>query len=332
MHTCFWSGTIYLPKYSRSLSLFWDVPVFFFIAGFLSASTPSANDAFIHIARQSIKILRDLFIVLTFCLVASIILLAVTNPNLILTSRFAHSILSAVLFRSGGILLDSWRVLPGSYWFITIYFKLLITVPAYYLIKENVKGQPTVILALCYWFLVLLADRTFLFYMPLFWLGFIYKTKREILSPIPAVITSLLLSVALGVWIFIIKDIPDFLIYKSHSSLPYLVVALQPILILAILLNLEEKGRIFYNGFLSNFIQWAGKNSLRIYLWQGVCTSLPYFYIPYLHSLISPLSLYGITLVINLTLSLIAARLHEIFLSKYYTSKTLENRSQLSSI
>ncbi len=235
------------------------------------------------------------------------------------------------LFRSDGDLLDLWRVLPGSYWFIIIYFKLLITVPAYYLIRENVKGQPALILALCYWFLVLLADRTFLFYMPLFWLGFIYKNKREILSPLTSITISLILFTALGIWIFIIKAIPDFLIYKSNSRLPYLIIALQPILILTILFHLEENERISCNGFLSNFIQWAGRNSLRIYLWQGVCTSLPYFYIPYLQRLIlSPLSLYAIILALNLLLSLTVARLHEILLAKYYIAKTPKKQFRVS--
>lgn len=331
MHTCFWSGTLYLPNYCRSLSIFWDVPVFFFIAGFLSASIPSVSNAFIHVARQSMKILRDLLIVITFCLVASTIYLAVINSSMIFTYKFINAVLSALLFRSGGILLASWRVLPGSYWFIMIYFKLLFSVPAYYLIRENVKRRPMVILALCYWFLVLLADRTFLFYMPLFWLGFIYKIKPGILSPLIAIIISGLLLVTLGIWIYLIKDIPDFIIYKSNARLPYLIVALQPILILTILLHLEGKGKISYHGFLSNFLQWAGRNSLRIYLWEAVCTSLPYFYIPYLQNSMSPLSLYGISLVMSLTLSLIVARLHEIILSKYSISKSLKDQFQLSS-
>jgi peptidoglycan/LPS O-acetylase OafA/YrhL len=326
MHTCFWSGTLYLPNYCRSLSLFWDVPVFFFIAGFLSASIPNAGNSFIHIARQSMKILRDFLIVITFCLVASTIYLAVINPHMIFTYKFINAALSAILFGSGGILLAPWRVLPGSYWFIVIYFKLLLTVPAYYLVRENVKRRPMLILALCYWFLVLLTDRTFLFYMPLFWLGFIYKIKPGILSPLIAIIISVLLFVALGIWIFIIKAIPDFSIYKSHASLPYLIIALQPILILTILQQLEEEGKISYHGFLSNFLQWAGRNSLRIYLWEAVCTSLPYFYIPICKTQMSPLSLYGINLVMSFALSVIAVRLHEIYLEKFKTIRILENQ------
>ena len=33
IHTVFWSGYSYVPEYVRNLSLMFDVPVFFFLAG-----------------------------------------------------------------------------------------------------------------------------------------------------------------------------------------------------------------------------------------------------------------------------------------------------------
>ena len=35
IHTVFWSGSLYLPDYQRELSLFIDVPIFFFLSGYL---------------------------------------------------------------------------------------------------------------------------------------------------------------------------------------------------------------------------------------------------------------------------------------------------------
>jgi fucose 4-O-acetylase-like acetyltransferase len=317
MHVCAWSGTLYLPDYYRSLSALWNVPVFFFIAGFLSADKSDANDSFLYVASQSIKILRDLLIVITFCLVASTIYLAVINPSALFTYNFFDNALAAVIFKPGGIFLAPWRVLPGSYWFIVIYFKLLFTLPAYYLIRDNIRSRPLLILALCYWFFVLLLDKTFLFYIPFFWLGFIYKVKSGIISPPIAIIISSLIFAAYGIWVFITKAFPVL----SITSLGYMIIELVPILILTILMNMEGMGIISYRGFLSKFLQWAGRNSFRIYLWEAIFTSLPYFYISFLQNSMSRFSLYGFNLVMSFTLTVIAVRLHEIFLSKYNNSK-----------
>lgn len=106
IHTVFWSGAFYVPNYMRVISLFFDVPVFFLLTGFVFKSTGKIDSL-----RQSVKIICYFF---TFTLVMNIITLRLDASQLI----------GALTFNSANI--PAFPVVNGSYWFVPMYISSAI--------------------------------------------------------------------------------------------------------------------------------------------------------------------------------------------------------------
>lgn len=108
IHTCFWSGEVYVPVWLRSLSLIIDVPIFMFISGM----TFNFSNNFFKSLKSLCKVWFKwlLFLVLYFII--------------ILFFDFDHfslsSIIKAIFFNfEGG---DMLFIVSGSLWFIFMFF------------------------------------------------------------------------------------------------------------------------------------------------------------------------------------------------------------------
>ena len=58
IHTCFYSGRLYLPDWTRRVTLLLDVPVFFFISGFLLQNN-DAKTVFRLTCHQGVRLVFD---------------------------------------------------------------------------------------------------------------------------------------------------------------------------------------------------------------------------------------------------------------------------------
>lgn len=75
--------------------------------------------------------------------------------------------------------------------------------------------------------------------------------------------------------------LPDLQAEKFPPTLTYLLFSLHSILAFCALLLYERKSGFANRGVhMREFTVWFGRHSYRVYLWQGVAASIPYFFVP----------------------------------------------------
>lgn len=106
IHTVFWSGRHYVPDYMRNIALFFDVPIFFLLAGFSLRLSQRLNPI-----KQIFKLIYFFTFVVIFI-------------NLILGHFDFQNILESITLNSAVV--TRLRVIDGSYWFVPMYCSALI--------------------------------------------------------------------------------------------------------------------------------------------------------------------------------------------------------------
>jgi hypothetical protein len=75
--------------------------------------------------------------------------------------------------------------------------------------------------------------------------------------------------------------LPDLQSEKFPPTPIYLLFSLHSILAFCALLLYERKSGFIKQGVpMLGFAAWFGRHSYRVYLWQGVAASIPYFFVP----------------------------------------------------
>ena len=271
IHSVFWSGSSYVPNYMRNISLFFDVPVFFFLAG-----------ATINILGG--REVKDLAIKQISKLIFYFFALVLSFQILFWNFDIQRLIQPLVLSRAH---VPELRVISGSYWFVPTYcisilfaqiiyhqypriiYPLFLLGGGYFFsqyflnfhLKVSVLGQPF---------------QNILFYVILVLLGYRFyslKFKR---------VVWLLSSIAFGL-IFYYLFWKSNVAFSSYSlqkfkfpvQLPYVCVSLA-----VICLILAFKTRIVASNCLTRLITFLGRNAIFFYMSQGVSSSLIYKLIP----------------------------------------------------
>lgn len=295
IHTVFWSGVLYTPEFIRSISLIFDVPVFFVLAGFVYASTGRINSL-----RTSIKIIMSFVI---FCFLLNI-----------LTGEFEPSYLLSTITMNSAIT-PSFPVVNGSYWFVPMY--VVSTITSHALIEsfreKSVIFIPTSILYYVYsYFSGYVLNMQFMglsahkvpFYVSCILSGyFLYKTKGNkawLFVFCLSLISFLVMSIKNGYVI-------DMQKLKLEMKAPYILVSMMSL------------SAIFYGICHSRYgmLSFIGKNSIYFYMSQGVGASVIYHF----YQLLSmkwwvklPI-MFSLNITITLALSLIMIKSNSVFKS-----------------
>jgi len=291
IHTVFWSGRLYLPDWTRQVVLLLDVTVFFFISGYLLRSR-SSKTVVQRTGRQSLRLFIDYGIVTILGLGIAIALYYLLRLGHLVEFDLQAAIHSALKFDPSDSVWEVIQVYGGSMWYLRVYMAVLV-VGLIILATPIQKGffiLPLVsfggfLLIMSYPELVapfLFTDTLFLsFYLTVFLAGAVFKRyKHKLTMRMLWIAWSMVLAVSLVV---VLQEggLPDLQSEKFPPTPIYLLFSLHSILAFCALLLYEQKSGFDKRGEqVRDFSAWFGRHSFRVYLWQGVAASIPYFFVP----------------------------------------------------
>lgn len=319
IHTVYWSGYLYIPEGVRQATLLADVPIFFFISGYLTR--PDSFPAlFLKTARQFFRLY------ITYILISCLLLVLLVLMK-VLSAGWGETEISLALSSMIRIIPhgDLWEMIPvyaGSLWFIQDYLSMLICVPfllgfsVMYRIKYNALVFILLFTAL---FPKEYADRAFLFstygnisfYLIFFMLGAIFREQEHSVD-MRAVLVSLLITASLGLLVFYMNGaVLEIQKYKFPPSIQYLIYSLLLAHVFVLIKKRLQQKPYTYRGKCFLFLRWCGVNVFYIYLFQGAVCSLPFFFIDQLTGALHPVFLYGILLSFNVVLTLLVSYVYK---------------------
>ena len=319
IHTVFWTGYAYLPEVVRQVTLLIDVPIFFFISGYVTRP-----DSFLptvwRTAKQFLRIYYHYFII--SCILLGLLLLInilLSQWELIRGVSYLGSILRMTPY--GGVW-DYLRVYNGSLWFLRDYLSVLVFVPVLlgirqiFRIKYNMLVFALLFTAL---FPKEFSDVSHMFssygntsfYLVFFMIGVIFREQEDYLD-VQGVAVSLAVTICLCLVIYNFDNGKvNIQNYKFPPSTQYLILSL-PLIHLFILLKYFFRQRsAAFQGRISLFLRWCGVNIFYIYLFQGAICSLPYFFVYDLSRVLPPLLTYLILLAFNVVFTLLASFVYQ---------------------
>jgi peptidoglycan/LPS O-acetylase OafA/YrhL len=291
IHTVFWSGRLYLPDWIRQISLLLDVPVFFFISGYLLQSS-SAKTVVQRTGRQAIRLVADYGVVTLIVLVLAVALYFTLQLESRVELDLKTAIISALKFEPSGSVWEVLQVYGGSMWYLRVYLSVLLVG---FLILASPLQRALLILPLFSYAAFLLTTyysqlvlsfvltdtRHLTFYLTLFLAGAVFKKYKNKFSLSGLIITWIILIFASLVIVFQNGGLPNLQEAKFPPSSLYLLFSLHSIMALCVLVLYESRSAFAKPRYrLRGFISWCGRHSFRIYLWQGVAASIPFFFIP----------------------------------------------------
>lgn len=300
IHTCFWSGEVYLTGYIKSFSLIIDVPLFMFISG---ASFNYSNSVL-----KNIKgIVKLWYKYLVFLILYFIIILIIDINYFSL-----NNIINAIFFN---FTLNKLAVVEGSFWFIFMYFIVSLLgsfiICLYNKYEKDLNNFKYILICLFILYGMSLYKPDFIFissnyllYLFIYCLGYyLYNKKIDFKSFLLLIIANILL---LGVLLKITSfNLDNIQLAKSYNHFVYLVYSL---LSINIVYFLKDKIKIRNK----NVFVYVGKNALLFYFCQGIGSSLIYYIYPH----ISNLSIYiilPIMFVSNLLITILCVFLVKLF-------------------
>lgn len=318
IHTLFWSGQSYIPEIYRQVSLIIDVPVFLFISGYLT-KTAKFIDAF----KRSLRQLKHLYF---SYLTLSIVLLPILSIAYFLKKKIVPDLLQAIILMLSVLKLEPeavggvWGVVPvyrGSFWYIWVYFSVLFFVPfliQYFRTRRSRLTILTLLLLLLYvsrergWnFSFFLSESipTY-YYLFIYLLGLAYAIDGKIFSILHLKISLSINILVCSIVFFVIDDRTlSIQAEKFPPSFKYLAYSLLIIHVFIIFQrtwdypNSPDRSKFF------DFVEWCGKNSYFIYLFQGLVCSIPSYFIESFSNRFSTLTSYSIVLIFNVCLTLL---------------------------
>ncbi len=314
IHTVFWSGKAYLPDIVRQVTLLADVPIFFFISGYVIRPS-SFLTCLLKTVKQYIRLYLHYILICCLLLgVVFVVTMLLPGPK---QANIYPEFISFFRLRPRGDLWHYLRVYGPSLWFIRVYFSLLLFIPflvgisALYKIKYNV-------LFFILLFIVLFpngAGHSLLFtsygycffYLFFYVLGMILRDWEDYID-YGSIFLSLMFVICLGLVIFYHDNSTLCLQkYKFPPSIQYLIYSLPLVHIFLVLKKISIEKHFTYDGKCSLFLRWCGINSYYIYLFQGAVCSLPFLFIRPLTASVNPAVLYCLVVIFNLALTLLVS-------------------------
>lgn len=296
IHTVFYSGIEYVPDYMRSLSLLFDIPVFFMLSGMTSSG---------NIERTTQRLIKLYFnIILLVTLIWSVEYLVYKDKSLVLLlNLFTFSI------ENFALRLD---VLEGSLWFIKAYIPVCllgVMIIRFFSRKEIVLLCAVLLLGIIFLFdYIQLFNKILIFYLFIFLVGYSCKSIRLERKHLLIGLSLLIIALCLTYYKpYIFANLqgnkyPPNAYYLLFSSLSLFAV-------------LYCRGRV--KVLKENVFVWIGRNSLYVFLAQALSSQLLYNILPHLKEVI-PIwyLLLFIMFLINILMALFITLIFRLFFDK----------------
>ncbi|BAU66914.1 hypothetical protein STA3757_43200 [Stanieria sp. NIES-3757] len=318
IHTVFWSGRAYISDPFREASLLIDVTTFFFISGYLTKPA-GLIDSF----KRAFKQFKNLYL---NYITISLLLLPALSLGYFLRKKLVPDLQQAIIFMMSVLKLeapgDVWGVIPvyrGSAWYLWVYLSLLFALPFFISCFQSRKLRVVVLFSLLLllhfsiqfsWnFDFLLTEAVYIyFYAFIYLLGMAYRLDGHLIRTHYFKL-SFLINILVCLFIYFVLDnrIISLHAEKFPPSFKYLAYSLLLIHVLIIFQRIwhypNSKDR--YKAKALSFLEWCGKNSYFIFIFQGVVCSIPLYFTDFLLNRFSVPSTYVIFLVFNIIFTLL---------------------------
>jgi peptidoglycan/LPS O-acetylase OafA/YrhL len=283
IHTVWWSLAQFTPDIVRHLAYLVDVPIFFFISGYLLKNT-----TFRVSVRSAWKQFTRLYLqyVIISLLVAVGLLIWIRLGGDRLPRGMWRSLLSIFRVELTGELWGHLKNYDGNLWYLRAYFPLLLLVP--FLVGttffRHAKGPLLAFVFICYALftyhyrrhVILLAPagRVF-FYATYFVVGALYRSGEKTVQQKTVALSFVLNLVLAGLVFHFDGNTLQTGPYKFPPSVQYLIYT--TLLIHVFLLVKPYWSRLSVPALAP--VVWAGRNSLELYLIQGAVCSRPFYFV-----------------------------------------------------
>jgi fucose 4-O-acetylase-like acetyltransferase len=307
IHTVFWSGELYLPNYLRELSLFIDVPIFFFLSGYL-VFFGSLKDIFNRSLRQ-VKRLYLTYVILSLVVFFVVILLRFLFGYSI--PAFSATLLNIIKLN---VVFPEFRGFEWNLWFLRTYLVLIIIVPVFAIWRQNLFRNVTLSI-LSFASFIVLGEYSYTsvllsllifesFYAALFFLGSTFRiiekhiTLRQFVISLVFVLFFVCMAIHTDEYRIVLQA------HKFPPSLPYFSYSLLFLYVFVFFKCFHHQLLLKIPSVIKNLLKWSSREVFNIYLVQSFICSLPFFFIPWLRGIVPPLLLYCMTLLFNLTFTI----------------------------
>lgn len=270
IHTVWWSGAVYVPEPVRQASLLFEVPLFFFLAGWTYAFSKNMQRFFKGLLRLQVQ--YTIFIALFAVLLLLMGSQSVTGHNVF--AWLVHYYIPT----------DTLPIVIGSFWFLGVYICVSIggALLAKYLTSRQLWLALVPLVGLTLYFqqfpfsiesgiFHIVKPDYIAFYLFFYLLGYllkdVYVQKLRIVAAIAVANTVALAGVAVasGLDIFNIQEL------KFPPTFVYLLWSLYGILLVVALKKRFET-------MPATFVSYLGANAIFLFFGQGIASSLIYYY------------------------------------------------------
>jgi len=277
IHTAFHSGNAYVPKWFSNFTVLFEVPMFFFLAGWSYSYSKSNKNYVKSLLITQIK--YTVFMALLYIVIKIMNYMQLTENTMSLTQlikNIFHTYTDTGPFV--GVYYSLWffRV----YFFVSLIGAMLIT-----LVKTNIKKYIIIVCLICMLLVTFLTPSIgkidigielsyFFFYMFFYILGNELKDKQ--LNVIPFILLSIFTIVSL-ICINKLTDI-NVLQIEGNKFPPNFVFLLWSLFGVYIVTFLKK----YFKNCKKNIISIAGQNSIYIFFAQGIGSTILYWVSKYI--------------------------------------------------
>jgi len=321
IHVVFWSGNLYLSDAIREYSLLIDVPIFFFLSGYLMFVS-SASVVWKRVLRQSIRLYTMYTI---FCLMALAVIVLFRfyqGDDLPLFSEKLRDILLIKIDFMG-----ERRGFPWNLWFLRTYFMVLLLALILSIWKESMWRN---LLLPFLTFGIYLISKQYLngnenkfamymvfafFHASFFFLGAAFRSIEKWVKPVFAAV--FLLVVIMACITLYSNDNYTLIMqqYKFWPKYQYFIYSL-PYLGVFILVKRSAVLEKVRPNYFTQFIEWCSFYIFEIYLVHSFVAHFPFYFVPELVTRFSVLSIYMIVLSYTMVVSLMLVYLYAVTVEK----------------
>ncbi len=274
IHTAFWSGQGYTPMWFWNITLFLDVPLFFYLSGW--ASSYKAAD----VSRTGVSLLKLwLKWIFFISLLALVCYVSTKTPFPFQGVSDFRDLINNYMFK---VSIPGFVVVSGSIWFMPYYFVIvLINSVVLMLIQENEKRDILnktymwILLFLFIWvsfgnYFLGLDIVNFCFYGFFWMLGYNHYGKTKSIYKLILGIFACVVGICVSTYIL---NLPlcDIQNAKFPPTIKYLFVSMVAILVARYFDGTNMK---------ASFVSHIGKNAIWYYFGQGIGSSFIYLILP----------------------------------------------------
>ena len=310
IHTAFWSGESYVPEWFRNLTLFLDVPFFFFLSGWGSSyGKIELNKALKSLGRILSKWIVFILFVESVCLILINLGTFAPTVGLVDIRDFVKNVFFQVSF-------PGFPVIAGSIWFMPVYFvvvlctTIIISVIGIEKFKSEAGSYLILTIVLFLWvyygnsFLGMNISEI-LFYSIFWMMGFcMSEVEMQEKNKLSVLIRNIVIAIiGIGITNYL-QSLPIYDIQnaKFPPSPKYAFVSLISIEIAKFFNNRVRSGKIY------TILAHIGRNAIFYFFAQGIGSSLLFIYVSRYQTNVWVVK-WIIALLINLILTVIIAEI-----------------------